>query len=201
MLHAILEAVIMRDIDCSCSRGFRKPAPCPPAEPPQCGYLMQQIVGSGRAYLRYERFSLCPEDLPCDARRPLQLTGVSADACGVSARVRPDPCCRGLSLLVQIPLRLCVRDACGCDFTAASRIEVPVSLRLTDPSRADCALPSAAACVRLVRPCGEDHGALDAWLDVYVEAWLTACRPLYSGPACPPPEPPLPLYPQPCRFR
>ena len=39
------------------------PRPCRPLPPG--GFLMQQIVASGQVYLRYERFSLCLEGLPC----------------------------------------------------------------------------------------------------------------------------------------
>lgn len=173
-----------------------------PSNLPRGGFLMQQIIGAGRVYLRYERFSLRLEDLPCDARQPLQLTGVSVQECGIRARRCDLPCGRGITLQVHIPLCCAVRDACGCAFTATSRIEVPVQMRLYDPREADRAQASANAFVRLVRPCGCDcGGSPEAWLDVWVEAWLTACRPMYTG-ACPPAFPPqLPLYPQPCRPR
>ncbi|MBQ9195876.1 MAG: hypothetical protein IJ157_01435 [Clostridia bacterium] len=181
--------------------GCEQPTACPPAAPPRGGFLMQQIIGAGRAYLRYERFSLCLEDLPCDARQPLQLTGVQVRECGVRARRCDMPCGRGMTLNVSIPLQCAVRDACGCPFTALSRIEVPVQMRLYDPREADRAQTAANAFARLVRPCDCGCGTLDAWLDVWVEAWLTACRPMYAG-ACPPAPPPqLPLYPQPCRPR
>ena len=173
-----------------------------PVPMPRGGFLMQQIVGAGRAYLRYERFSLRLEDMPCDARLPLTLSSVSVQENGVRACRCDAPCSRGITLNVTIPLCCCVRDACGCSFSALSRIEVPVQMRLYDPREADRAQPVATAFARLARPCGCGCGGeLEAWLDVCAEAWLTACRPMYSG-ACPPALPPqLPLYPQPCRPR
>ena len=175
------------------------PVPCPPPG----GFLMQQIVGAGRAYLRYQRFCLPLTDLPCDARAPLTVAGVEAQSCGLRAERCGDPCGRGLSLRVYVPLCVTLRDGCGCCFPAASHIDVNVPMRLFDPREADRAQPVVSAFVRLNRACAPccDAHTPEAWLDVCVEAWLTACRPMYGG-ACPPPcPPPLPLSPQPCRPR
>ena len=188
----------MRDQSMPFPCGCGKPLP-PVPEPPRGGFLMQQIIGSGHAYLRYERFSLCLNGLPCDARQPFNLTGVSVQECGVRAERCESPCGRGLTLRVCVPLRCDVCDACGCAFTALSQIEVPVQMRLCNPREADRAQAVASAWARLARPCGCGGDTLEAWLDVCVEAWLTACRPMYTG-NCPPPcPPPLPLYPEPCR--
>lgn len=175
------------------------PRPCPPLPPG--GFLMQQIVASGQVYLRYQRFSLCLEGLPC-GMSSAQLQGVQADPCGVRVERRGD-CCRG-GIPVTLIIPLCCQFCDGCrPWTASSRIEVPMQLRSCgDPRQIDRAQPFANACVRLDRACGCcEEGRVDAWLDVWAQAWLTACRPMYGGP-CPPPCPePLPLYPQPCRMR
>lgn len=176
----------------------RPPEPCLP----RGGFLMQQIIGAGRVYLRYERFTLMLSDLPCDARPPFALCGVTAQECGVRAVRCEDPCRRGVTLRVEIPLLCAVNDACGAGYTARSSLDIPVPMRLYDPREADRAQAVANAFVRLARPCGRPDGcAAEAWLDVCAEAWLTACRPMFGG-ACPPAcPPPLPLYPQPCRPR
>jgi len=198
-LHSIKEAVIMRDLSAP-SCGGRPMPPCSPA--PTGGYLMQQIIGAGRVYLRYQRFSLPVCDLPCGAQPPLRLTCIQADENGIRAQRRESGCRGGAALDVHIPVSCTVCDACGDSFCLSSFLDVPVQLRLFDPRHADCARASANAFVRLARPCDCRCGEqLEAWLDVCVEAWLTACRPMYSG-NCPPPcPPPLPLYPQPCPFR
>ncbi len=178
--------------------GCGQPVP-PVPEPPRGGFLMQQIIGSGRAYLRYERFSLPLCSLPCDARQPVQLTAVSVQECGVRAERCDAPCGRGLMMQAHIPLCCSLCDACGCAFTASSHIDVPVQMRLCDPCQAERAHAAANACARLIRSCCCADGVADALLDVWVEVWLTACRPMYGG-NCPPPcPPPLPLYPQPYR--
>lgn len=180
-----------------CEKG---PAPCPP--PPAGGYLMQQIIAAGRTYLRYERFCLPLSGVPCDARPPLRLTGVWAENCGIRAERCGDSCRSGLSLRVEIPLTCQAADACGNCFCLSSHIETSLRLRTCAPGDAERAQPAVNAFVRLARPC--ECGCpdrLEAWLDVCVEAWLTAYRPLYGG-SCPPPcPPPLPLYPPPCRPR
>ena len=174
------------------------PHPCHPLPPG--GFLMQQIVASGRVYLRYQRFSLCLQDLPC-GMSSAQLQAVQADPCGL--RVERRGCCRG-GIPITLVIPLCCQLCAGCEqWTASSRIEVPMQLRPCGDSREiDRAASAANACVRLVRSCGGcESDRVDAWLDVWAEAWLTACRPMYGG-GCPPPCPePLPLYPQPCRRR
>lgn len=191
----------MRDQNFPFPCGCGSAAVPPVSDPPRGGFLMQQIIGSGRVYLRYERFCLPLRDLPCDARQPLRLTAVSVQECGVRADRCDMPCGRGLTLQVRIPLCCALCDACGCAFTASSQIDVPVQMRLCDPREADRAQAVASACVRLVRPCECADNPIDARLDVWAEAWLTACRPMYTG-ACPTPcPPPLPLYPQPYRGR
>ena len=175
------------------------PQPCHSLPPG--GFLMQQIVASGQVYLRYQRFSLCLTDLPCGMDQA-QLQAVSVDPCGVRVERRCD-CCRG-SIPVTLILPLCCQLWDGCrQASASARIEVPMQLRpCGDPRETDRARPFANACARLVRACGCCEGdRVDAWLDVWAQAWLTACRPMYGG-GCPPPcPPPLPLYPQPCRMR
>lgn len=188
----------MQQID-PCHPCGNPPSPCPPLPPG--GFLMQQIVASGRVYLRYQRFSLCLDGLPCGSQ-PMQLTDVRADPCGV--RVERRGCdCRGM-IPVCLHVPLCCGVCAGCQqLTASACIEIPMQLRLFgDPREADRAVPAASVYARLARPgCVLCENTADVWLDVWAEAWLTACRPLYGGccpPACPPP---LPLYPQPCRMR
>ena len=180
---------------CSCGRDR---SPCPPSQPG--GFLMQQIVGAGRVWLRYERFCLPVSELPCDARAPLQLTNVSVPEGGIRCERCTAPCRGALTLNAHIPLRLTLADASGCCLSARSAIEVAIPMRLCgagDPSRACTAIN---AFVRLARPCGCVEGdRAQAWLDVCAEAWLTACRPVYGQGCAPLCAPQLPLYPQPCR--
>ena len=171
-------------------------SPCCP--PPSGGYLMQQIVASGQAFLRYQRFDLPLSCLPCDARPPFSITAVRAREDGIIAQREEDPCRRGLRLKVRVPLYCTVQDACGACFTASSQIEVCVPMRVCDPRQAARPQAVAAAQARLCRPCGCAEGLPAAWLDVWVQAWLTACRPLYGEGCAAPCPPPLPLYPPPC---
>ena len=177
------------------------PAACRPAPQP-CGYLMQQIMGVGRVWLRYERFTLPLSGLPCGACGPFELTAVTLREEGVRAEAVDCPCRGNRSFQVFLPLCCSLRDAAGCCLQAQSAITVTVPVRLCAPCGAEGLRPAVNACVRLNRPCGcgaED--TLQAWLDVNAEVWLTACRPLYTD--CPPKgcPPELPLYPQPCRMR
>lgn len=167
---------------------------------PQGGYLMQQIVASGRVCLRYERFTLPLSGLCPPLPPPLRLVGIAVEEAGVRAERCEADCRGGRVLHVHISLRC---EICGSDNRrgeAASAIDVRVPLRPCGRWDADCARTEVCAFVRLDRPCASScDDVLDAWLDVRVEAWLTACRPLWNG-ACTPPCPPqLPLYPEPCR--
>ena len=172
-----------------------------PVMPPG-GYLMQQIVASGRVYLRYERFTLPLCGLCPQARPPLRLVEAYADSCGLRAE-RSDSSCRGgAALNVRIPLQCVICDSENGRYPATSAIEVRVPLRPCGRGDMNRAQTQVNAQVRLARPCASSCGdVLDAWLDVCVEAYLTACRPIWNG-DCPPICPPqIPLYPEPCRRR
>lgn len=187
----------MQQID-PCRPCGNPPAPCPSLPP--CGFLMQQIVASGRVCLRFQRFSLCLDNLPCGCQEA-RLCDVSADPCGVSLELCGGGCRGVLPATLLIPLRCALCRGCE-QLSALSRIEVPLRLRVFGDPRDLCRAQRAAnACVRLARPGCCDGQTAEAWLDVWAEAWLTACRPMYGG-NCPPPcPPPLPLYPEPCRMR
>lgn len=177
---------------CRCER------PAPPCAP-ACGFLMQQIVGSGRTQLRCERFSLPLCGVPASLCPPLRVLDVCAS--GPCEEVGRSFCgCGGVELRVRIPLSVTLCDQRGCRFEGCSSIEVPVTVRLGCGAERG-AQYVACAHVRLARggesaPCD----CVQAALDVCVQAWAVCCRamaaPGQCAPECPPP---LPLYPRPCR--
>lgn len=175
---------------------FQKGCPAP-GPLPAGGFLMQQIIGSGRTLLRYQRFTLCVSALCASDPCALRLTQVCADEENIRYERCDSPC--GIELTAHIPLTLTLSDGCGCAYTASSSITVPVHMRLCANERDLCrGRFLIAASVRLARcgACVRDN-AVDACLDVCVEAWSVVSRPLCAS-ACPPACPaPLPLYPQP----
>ena len=107
---------------CRCGR------PAPPCAP-ACGFLMQQIVGSGRTQLRCERFSLPLCGVPDSLCPPLRVLDVCAS--GPCEEVGRSFCgCGGVELRVRIPLSVTLCDQRGCRFESCSSIEVPVTVRL-----------------------------------------------------------------------
>ncbi len=185
---------------CSCERCRGERPPCPAPQPG--GFLMQQIVAGGRAFLRYERFTLCLEGIPADACMPLRLTAVCAQEECIRYE-RCDSSCCGITLHTHIPLLCTLCDQRGCSYTAHAEIEVPLQLRLCGSERElDRSRIWVSAVVRLARTCACIEGCrADVCLDACVEAWAVTCRPMYTSGCAPQCPPPLPLYPQPCRIR
>lgn len=186
----------MNAFDCRC--GAHLAPPCPP----DGGFLMQQIVGSGRVQLRCERFSLPLCGLPECVCPPLRVLEVCVSgACEGMGRTTGAACCGAppaIQANVRIPLRVTLCDQRGCRFDACSSLEISVPMRLC--RGADAAVQDVfCAHVRLARG-GEAAPAdcIQTLLDVCVQAWAVRCRVL-CGQGCVPDYPPqLPLYPQPC---
>ena len=81
---------------CRCGR------PAPPCAP-ACGFLMQQIVGSGRTQLRCERFSLPLCGVPDSLCPPLRVLDVCAS--GPCEEVGRSFCGCGASRAAGFPFR------------------------------------------------------------------------------------------------
>lgn len=171
--------------------------PCKPPKPaPAAGFLLPKITASGRTWQRRCCTELQVDELPCCAKPPFALCGVSP--CGEPAW-EPLPGGRPLCYSITVPVLCQVRDACGCVHSGRGAITVEVCLTPNCPA-AECwrSCMMVLPCVRLV--CAEcSHSAcFTAQLEVLVEAYLLRWEPCMTGQPCKPRCPELPLYPQPC---
>ena len=183
---------------CRCDSCRREHKCAPPSV--QGGFLMQQIQGSGRVFLRCERFSLCIGGIPDSACPPFQILEVCARQCSCESALEEDSCgCP--AVLAHIPLILRLRDKCGCCFTGSAAICVRIPLRpVCPPQELWRHQLVVCASARLAMPCQcMQCECAELTLDVCAQAWAVCCRAL-CAPVCQQDcPPPLPLYPQPCR--
>lgn len=179
----------MKNPGCSChwagSFEDRRPAAGP--------FLMQRILASGKLHIRCRSYPL-PFDSPCAARPSLTLLSVAENG---PPRWEEKPCREpgGMLLRVTLPLIVCLRDACGNRFTAASEVCEEVRLQRHCPAeeawRGTFFVQGAARLCRAECGCGKDVP-----LEICIEAYLVS--PCALGAPCPPPCPPQkPWYPQP----
>lgn len=177
---------------CRCGR------PAPPCAP-ACGFLMQQIVGSGRTQLRCERFSLPLCGVPDSLCRPF--------ACWMYAH--PAPVRR-----LAAPSAAAAVWSCACAFPCRSRCAISAAAGLRAAPASRCLSPCVWAAVRsaarstLPAPmCAWPAGAKAHPAIACRRRWMCACRhgPYAAalwprrGNARPNARRPCPCIPQPCR--
>jgi len=167
-----------------------------------CGFLMQQILSNGQQHLRCKPFCLALGPLPRNLISPLRITHVSVEG---------NPIVRDVSLSchgntqqahIIIPLAVTVCDSRGQTHTTQSEICVTVPLQAcVHTCHADDAQHIVNALVRFHPSCDTfDPGdSARVLLDICIQVFLVALRPVYSAAPCAPVCPDLPLYPQPCR--
>ena len=170
----------------------------PAAAANNCGFLMQQILATGKQQYRCESFQLTLGPLPRNLMAPLQITDVSV--CG-AVRVMEEDCgCMGAMRQTQaiIPLAVTVCDKNGQRHVTQSEISVCVPLRACMQEGAQYL---ANAMVRLAQNsgCFAPGETVCVFLDVCVQVFLVLYRPMYAPVPCAPACPDLPLYPQPCK--
>ena len=160
--------------------------------PPGGGYLLQRILACGKLHRRPECVFLCPDLLPRDAQPPFSMP--DAAVCGTPQwQELPRRGCRGLTLLVNVPVALRLQDRCGCVFQAELPLEAELTLHERFPEkeswRGQVFIQSAVRpWNRSIANQGNDREVALEWL---VEG-LSPC-PVSGGPCCPDPRP---LYPR-----
>lgn len=171
---------------------------CPPIRCKK-GYLLPQIIASGREWLRRCNADLCVQVKDECIEGPFSLINVSAmkDAC--TWQIMPQPSSRRLLLHVQIPLCCQIRDHHSCIHDGTATLETDVCLFThhitTQPWQS---LIQVLPCVRLsCLPCASDDLCFDAQLEVLVEAYMLHWEPYFPDGRCPELCTELPLYPEP----
>ena len=183
---------------CRCEQCRKRPTP---DAPHNCGFLMQQIIASGKQHLCCSSFCLTLGPLPRNLIPPLHISSVSLDG---SVQIQEDSCsCSGHAQRVQavLPLSVVVCDSRGQSHVTQSEICIPVSV--CTPVHDHHSIGGqylASAYVRLCRSCAcfEPGQEVHVQLDGCVQVYLVSLRPVYSPMPCAPVGPDLPLYPQPC---
>ncbi|MBE5810268.1 MAG: hypothetical protein E7318_04950 [Clostridiales bacterium] len=159
--------------DASCSICGNSPCTCGGCawgNTASSGYLVPRYQSIGRTFQRRITQTLCADDVPDCAERPLTLVSVSVSGQAAWEQISE---CRQQLLRVTVPVTLQIRDCAGRCRTGHATVTLTIPL-------CGCANQDlwrgqlyVAPCIRLAAPVTENEdGCFDATLEVQAEVYL-----------------------------